>query len=125
MNKEKILEVAAAIRKGDERLGFNMIDFYTLAGWSKPDMSGNQCGTVACIAGWAVFLEDGPEALALGRNIERRAAKILGLPEDHADRLFSPDHTDRWSSITPDHAASVLEEFAETGKIEWWKNENS
>lgn len=48
------------------------------------------CGTAACIGGWAVFLHDGlktdPE------NIRARAIKLIGLKSPMGDELFEVGH---------------------------------
>lgn len=68
---------------------------------------GRGCGTVGCIAGWAVLLSDGPDAVKLGDpyeeddgywvrhpatgepvSIEERAAELLGLNKMQADYWF-------------------------------------
>jgi hypothetical protein len=57
---------------------------YSLAGSGFPD-----CGTAACIAGWAVKLETG--RFGQEATIGRRAEKLLGLDEAtlQRDSLFS------------------------------------
>lgn len=48
-----------------------------------------ECGTVACIAGWALLL--GKQRLVEGSpwySVERRAEKILGLSKDSGESLF-------------------------------------
>jgi hypothetical protein len=48
-----------------------------------------KCGTAACIAGWAVILEDGlPQGYLTGAQIYDRAQELLGLHVGQADRLF-------------------------------------
>lgn len=49
-----------------------------------------QCGTVACVAGWAIasFQETYPKSQI---NISFKAEKLLGLTESQADELFGGD----------------------------------
>jgi hypothetical protein len=67
----------------------------------KPEPGGPACGTVACIAGWAVMLhhEDRGATVRLrenskvivdgrGRDIEAEAMKVLGLTSAQAGHLF-------------------------------------
>jgi hypothetical protein len=61
MNKENLSALRQAILDGDghREVGFNMSSYITdtdnsLLNYS--DMSGRECGTTACIAGWAVIL---------------------------------------------------------------------
>lgn len=50
-----------------------------------------ECGTVACIAGWAVLLSDGKDGIYSSRYIQERAWELLG--EKAERRLF---HTCKW-----------------------------
>lgn len=45
-----------------------------------------ECGTVACIAGWAVLLTDGNNGYQSGADIHRRAIELLGDAAE--DALF-------------------------------------
>lgn len=49
------------------------------------------CGTVGCIAGWAVMLADGiPKRITVTyyEGVGKRAAELLGLSEDESSSLF-------------------------------------
>lgn len=46
------------------------------------------CGTVACRAGWIVFLNDGLNAVGYD-GIQDRANEVLGMTEEDTDDLFS------------------------------------
>lgn len=45
-----------------------------------------ECGTAACIGGWAVLLNDGIDAKPL--NLRQRAIKLIGLKSVTGDELF-------------------------------------
>ena len=120
MNKENILRVANAIEKGElvkRGIGFNMALWCKhRVGWFSdiPDMTGHDCGTVACIgatAGIIFGLEDD----------EPRLLKKLGLRSDQRDKLFLPaiDEVGPWCDITTARAVAVLRHLAETGEVDW------
>lgn len=110
MNKERMLQLADVIEKlphvqeenkTDPGRSFTMNDF------------SYECGTPACIAGWATALATGKE------NIQEfapcsTAARWLEIDVDWADNLFMPDVPLR--RITPQMAATVLRTLAEKGE---------
>lgn len=51
------------------------------------------CGTVACIAGWALLLESGAEAKGFDFCSPVKAAKVLALPLERRGEVF---HAERW-----------------------------
>lgn len=83
------------------------------------------CGTAACIAGWAAYLFDGsPISCALPNTGETEAheaaAELLGLNEDEAYALFIPIVlAGRWNDITNADAALVLDHLIRTGRVDW------
>lgn len=125
MNKERILALADLIEKQphttvDDAHGF------TMGNWT------HACGTPACIAGWAVFAENGSAKFESGEWVSSRAASYLELDRDDAVLLFEPDlrnpdefeddetdATDGWDEITPSQAAATLRRLAETGSVDW------
>lgn len=140
MNRDNILAVADAIenstlaqrhRKAD-RIGFNMENFVLRAYRGVDDKTGHACGTVACIAGWAVALFDengeprekplSPKDLKglAAQDITEQAGKTLGLKFKVSEDLFMA-----WSSpldlgdITAEHAVKTLRHLARTGKVNW------
>lgn len=129
MNREMILRVADAIEaaaKPDAKpsIGFNMESFVNEAASEfEPDQTGHQCGTTACIAGWAMHLsgDDLSRVEYLTSNgCIRRGAAILGLDFDDADDLFTVcDDSLSLEEITPSQAVSVLRHLAETGDVDW------
>lgn len=116
MNKERIEQLARAIETHEiAELGFNML---FLREANEVDASGHNCGTVACIAGWAC-------ALGNIHSTFRAAAEWLDISYHEAgSELFFPGDESGiivydWSEITPAHAAAVLRRLVETGKVEW------
>lgn len=116
MNKERIEQLARAIETGGiAELGFNMEFFHAT---KEVDASRHNCGTVACIAGWACALGkiDG-EFLA--------AIEWLDIPyRGVGNELFFPGRESGisvydWKAITPAHAAAVLWRLAATGTVDW------
>ena len=101
----------------------------------------NECGTVACIGGYAVLLfgnqdllnppgeDDATEDYADG--IGRQAQELLGLSDRQAERLFHPYHGNDLrdelhiptSEVTPGLAAAVLYEMVESYDHDFsWNN---
>lgn len=107
MNKDNVLTVADGIdNSAVPDLGFNM-NWWEIESDdnSARDMSGHNCGTIACIGGWTERLFPGVEA-----------SETLGLTGSQARALFYPDgHFD----ATPDKAVAVLRHLAETGEVDW------
>lgn len=50
------------------------------------------CGTIACIAGWAVLLSEGQTSGA-GSDVQAEAEALLGLSVEQRERLF---YTSNW-----------------------------
>jgi hypothetical protein len=90
---------------------FNMLDW------------GDECGSVACIGGWAEFLFLAP--LADGYWPGRRdAAEIIGLSDFKADRLFFPIvemacGSPAMSCRDPSLAVHVIDHYLNAGQIDW------
>ena len=74
------------------------------------------CGTVACRAGWIVFLHDGPQVFRRATDIESRAKEIIGLslPTGH---LFSEGAcvTERRVGYEDLYEDSTVKKHAEEG----------
>ena len=76
------------------------------------------CGTPACIAGWATWYAlEMPEYLCpVNTNIERRAAEWLGLDYEWCSNyLFYPRAWSFWDAIQPEHAIAALENILAAG----------
>lgn len=117
MNKQNILAVAYAIeRHSIPDLGFNMQYWGAPTTKEVPDRTGHNCGTVACIAGWA-------SRLSLGRPLTGRddaysiGDDFIGIG-NKVDGLFMPSFKN-WNDVSPAHAVAVLRHLAETGKVDW------
>lgn len=112
MNTERILELATVIESlphvsPDERATEVPLDSFNMEKW--------HCGSVGCIAGWAVKLFGGeiPDPALSGQQ-------ALGLRGDIADDLFTPAYGyGDYHKITPRDAAKVLRKLAETGHVDW------
>lgn len=108
-------------------IGFNMGHWKSnVPEWDGvKDRTGNSCGTVACIAGWTMLLEDGVERAEVG--IERDAQKLLGLTSEEAQMLFlvqdeyGDDASYEMSDVTPQEAVKVIRYFADKGTVRWRK----
>lgn len=80
----------------------------------------SDCGTTACIAGWAVALFTYSD-VADGMGV---ASTLLGLPIDVAEPLFyagmdlDTDRGGEWDA-TPAQAADVLTHLLATGEVDW------
>lgn len=108
MNTERILALADAIEAGRDDLGFNMR--YYFAKDTAQDKSGHSCGTTACIAGWAKFLESGSADWASRES----AAKWLDL-----DFVTSYKLTQEGFNADNKQAARTLRHLAKTGFVNW------
>ena len=88
------------------------------------------CGSPACIAGWAAWLAN--QQKDVPGDTWDRAKKYLELDnEDMALHLFAPSPIDgvvgadmmatsnSSKFITPNRAAAVLRNLAETGEVDW------
>lgn len=76
------------------------------------------CGTAACIGGWAVGVLK-PRTRASSWEIPSIARRILGLSLDQADKLFQPVPCDDRHLLTPAQAVRVLDILLETGEVDW------
>ena len=109
MNVENILKVADAIEQHSiPDLGFNMSVWKEAASPWRRDMSGHNCRTVACIAGWTVALFPDDDA-----------ADALGMDDDRADLLFYPRGWINGSAFPSSRAVAVLRHLAATGEVDW------
>lgn len=77
-----------------------------------------ECGTPACIAGWAAWYAlEMPETMTpINTNIERRAAEWLGLDYSWCmSYLFYPSAWLFWDAIQPEHAIAALQNILDAG----------
>lgn len=139
MNKEKLLNTYNAIKNSNiESLKFNMRRYFT----EGRDPVINACGTAACIAGWAVAVEDGVQRLKeisytndayyegnregeTPISVRQRATEIFEIDHEEADALFEPYCGSVYilNKITKKHALATLKRFIDTGVIDWQASE--
>ena len=114
MNVENILAVAQAIEdaakpEAKPDFGFNMACIGGEATERRPDRTGHNCDTVACIAGWAIHLFPGSGvAEALGISDSNRQLDNLIMPPNGRDGRY-----------TVENAVAVLRHLAATGVVDW------
>lgn len=114
MNKENILKVADAIERHTiPDLGFNMGSWVDRR--AHEDKSGHNCGTTACIAGWATAVAGGNLAKLSISEVRDEAIAYLGVTRDQAFWLFAGFRGDP----EPPEAVATLRNLAETGKVNW------
>ena len=165
MNTERILKLADHIEKLEfASIGDVNDDYSTNEPWTANEMFYDhnldvpestfsmemwtyECGTPACIAGWALALFS-PEAIKLpngnydvsnvpGADYDAAgaAAELLGIAVDDGYALFTPEFyvedEDDWDAdykaneygndefISPRRAANTLRRLAKTGVIDW------
>ena len=126
MNRERIRQIAEDIA-GSYR--FDMALY-----WFTEPHSDQECGTPACIAGFACVRYMGGHdmyEIVSGLSDEYEgthdvAQSMLGLTDDQAEALFDPQqavHGIALSAITADMAVRTLHHLAETGDVRWHFNE--
>ena len=136
LNPQRINLLADTIE--DAGHGFDMREWLSLERpnhWDHLDPVGSaqNCGAVACAAGWAVMLFD-PGFIYTMRpinqaspNIQERAAELLGLNPDQAQALFLPAHGStmqdelmcEYEDVTPQDVAETLRLLDDTGRVDW------
>lgn len=117
MNKDNVLKVADAIENHSiPDLGFNMGGYILPADAETPDLSGHNCGTIGCIAGWAASVAKG--SIIDDDASGDKAGKFLGLSGFQRMELFVPSG---WldNNVTSSKAVAVLRHLAETGEVDW------
>lgn len=85
----------------------------------------HDCGTCACVGGWAVALFG--YSWWRSQSVADRARSLLGLSEDQSRALFYPTNApglhSTWmghsEDVPPQAAAMVLENLLETGEVDW------
>lgn len=102
------LEAGPVKRKGKD-IGFNMAEW---CGKGQDDKTGHNCGTTACIAGYANIL-----ARKSASNSDAARA-WLGLDQDIAGDLFVPTGFPLGRISLP-QAIITLKNLLATGKVDW------
>lgn len=137
MNADRLRIVAKLLRmsvldRTKPKIGFNLATFKSETNNStfsaRNDRTTHDCRTIACIAGWTVAAFDGMGKFNSEQNpgnFSDRAAVLLDLTPEQANRLFCPGlpFGRIKSDITPTEAAQALEFLARTGDISHnWAN---
>lgn len=123
MNKERLLAVADAIENHEPQdgLGFEMSGWFE-TGEGTEDWEGTDCGSVACIAGWAVKIAHPEDPTYLNTMAEglilSEGKQALGLDSLQGAELFAPDDFNL-PTVTPSHAVAVIRDFVKTEEIDW------
>lgn len=109
MNAEKLRRIADEIEKHPEQ--FDMGDYFS------------NCGTVMCIAGWAIFLYK-PSKIKMGnhRLYGDIAGEILELTESELGDLFftfSTYYEGEVQDVNGTNAPRCLRWMADNEKIDW------
>lgn len=118
MNRENIKLVRDHIA-GLKPERFDMSIYVGARGGDAPDATEvgpymKDCGTAACIAGWAVaLLAPDSEAGA----VQETAARLFGLNDQDGDELFVPFRDRR--RITTSQAVLTLDHLLNTGEVDW------
>ena len=115
MRKDRILALADLIEQQphtdeDAAEGFTM------------ESITHDCGTPACIAGWAAWEASGRQSRDLYdiyADVEGQAREFLGIGYSEADVLFYPPFPVIYATVTPTEAAATLRHLAETGRVDW------
>jgi hypothetical protein len=108
INLQRTIDLLKALP--DERFDMGRWRPIRDGGYISDDVLMHDCGTTACIAGWAAVFHP-------GHNSPRfRATLALGLSHYQADNLFIPASV---STKTREDAIRVLEQFRDTGVIQW------
>lgn len=120
MNKERLLDLADIIE--NDRLPNVKFDM-TVGVAHRPSIN-PECGTAACIAGYALCAAFGNKVakkkFLFWGNAWFAAKRVLGLSAHEASRLFEPyDDNNKIARKTRAQAVKVLRHAAETGEINW------
>lgn len=108
MNKERLLQLADKIAAVPHAKGwyagyagsydFPAGDSFNMTTWRQE----HECGTVACIAGFAVMMW--PEHVNPKESMEDNATRILGLAPEVANHLFRG----YWVNLSVDEISPIL-----------------
>lgn len=112
MNVELINKVIEALKDEANSVGFDMKEYY------------DPCNSTACIAGHAVIIAKGIEALKIyyDGNMHEYAQYLLNISGKQAFSLFVPlisVEGIRTRDVTKAEAIEALEKLRDTGKVDW------
>ena len=82
---------------------------------------GHFCGTAACVAGFAYILQarGGDLPGRRSRGISKSLAAFIGVNHKTAMRISRGPAFSSNDRVWPRHAVALLENFLETGKVDW------
>jgi hypothetical protein len=115
MNKTNVLALAARLRSPSAEGHFDMTEYFE--GDGPLGQAIHECGTIACIAGFAAAMAH-PKARLRGSEVHPIARNFLGLTIEEAEQLFVPEGI-IYSKVTRFVAADTLEHLGNTGEIQW------
>ena len=125
MNKERLLALAELLREVDSEnpMAFNMATWGASLSYEVRNKGAQfkiaSCNTVGCIAGWAATLAClDPDYEATNYPTKDLATDYLDLTDEIQWALFTPAGYE-YGAIRAGMAADVVENLAETGKVEW------
>lgn len=125
MNIDRINALADFISQLDfvapyeDRVGFNMSMFVNRTHRNDEQYD---CGTPACIAGWATWLDLGKPVVMKDNDILFNARDYLDISSGMAWQLFIPEDLPNdlaLDDVTQKQAAKVLRHLAATGTVDW------
>jgi hypothetical protein len=133
MNVDNILKLAEVLESDAAAAHFNMGEWFHHDGDHALPLGVTvaeaiqDCGTVACIAGWAVVAFHSAEELRdVNFDLAAIAANDLGLSSYRAMEIFTPGSAPHVVECdlpvyhaTPKQAAKLLRHLAATGEIDW------
>ena len=110
---------------------------FNMAVWSQSDLDAlstatlyqmqHNCGTAACIGGWAetLFVAKEPTDF-IGAGSDTLTIEALGITAEQAEELFFPHYQlseagldASYSQLTQRQAVEVLDHLIETGQVDW------
>jgi hypothetical protein len=116
MNKENIKKLITFLKKLPDKK-FNM------------ELTSNDCGTIGCIAGWAMALQENGKSIPEHDEASKAfytAGAWLGLTYANTQLLFNPFDEDYYErppkNLSKAQAINVLTHLMKTGKVAWHKN---
>jgi hypothetical protein len=124
MNKERLLELADLLETEKVAKHFDMNDYFRTKDqrtYTDEPLGAvlDECGAVACIAGWAIAHFE-PKRYVSYSMVDEVAKDILGI-KGYAGDLFCPAGIPpgRWSEVSPTDAAQTIRSYVETGVVDW------
>lgn len=126
-NLRRLRDHLAGLKEHGNEHRFNMADFLGCPGEEPASNPDNECGTAACLAGWATMIGMDEAGFCVrtverlesdlewvGMDVESYAMEWLDLTTSEASRLFYGDwspHCPHLSLITIDEAIEHLDEI--------------